>query len=51
MIAIVPVLAILLGAITYFAATNPKTAELGRLTFGAGVLVLVYLLSGHTVRL
>lgn len=49
MIAFVPVLAIILGALVYALSTNAKVAELGRLTFGAGVLVLVYTLAGHTV--
>jgi len=49
MVAIVPVLAIIVGALVYALATNGKVAELGRLTFGCGMLVEVYLLAGHAV--
>ncbi len=49
MIAIVPVLAMIIGALVYALSSNGKVAELGRLTFGAGVLVFVYSLASHAV--
>lgn len=51
MIAIVPVLAIILGALVYGLATNGKVQELGRLTFGAGMLVWIFQLASRTVEL
>jgi hypothetical protein len=35
------------GALVYFYANDGKLSELGRLTFGAAMLVLIYLLAGH----
>lgn len=51
MITIVPVLAILLGALVYGLAANGKVQELGRLTFSAGMLVLIFQLASRTVTL
>lgn len=48
MIALAPVLAMLIGGLIY-ALTDGKLSECGRLTFGAGVLVLVFQYAGHTV--
>lgn len=49
MVAIVPVLAIIVGTLVYALSANGKVAELGRLTFFAGMLVEVYVLAGHAV--
>ena len=49
MIALVPVLAIILGVLLYVVPASPKLAELGRILYAAGVLVLLYSLAGHTV--
>jgi Na+/phosphate symporter len=51
MIAIVPVIAVLAGALCYALSANPKVQELGRITFACGMLVLIYTLAGHIVRL
>jgi hypothetical protein len=51
MIALVPVLAIILGVLLYVVPASPKLAELGRILYAAGVLVLLYSLAGHTVSI
>jgi len=51
MIAIYPVLAMLLGGAVYAFSNHPKLAELGRLVFGSGALVFVYIMAGHAVHL
>jgi hypothetical protein len=48
---IVPLLAVIVGAVVYVVATNGKIGEMARLTFGAGMLVLLYLYASHTVSL
>jgi hypothetical protein len=47
LIATIPLLVAIVGAFVFLAATNPKTAELGKLSFFAGLLVALFLL-GHT---
>jgi Na+/phosphate symporter len=49
-IAIIPAVFAIIGLLVYMLASNPKTVELGRLTFFAGLLALAFVLSGHTVR-
>lgn len=49
MIAIYPVIAMIAGALAYALSANGKVAELGRLTFGAGCLVFLFVMAGHTV--
>lgn len=51
MIALVPILAAVVGALLYALTANPKLAELGRITFGCGLLVSLFVLAQHTVRL
>jgi len=48
---LVPALALVLGAMIYALAGNPKLAELGRLLFLAGALVLLYVIGARVVRL
>lgn len=48
---LVPVLAAILGALVYAFASNVKLAEMGKLLFFAGVLVTLFVLAQHTVRL
>ena len=50
-IAIIPALAAVIGLLIYVLAANTKVQELGRLTFLAGLLVTLYALMGHTVKL
>lgn len=40
--ALIPVLMILVGALVYALATNPKLAELGRITCAAGLFALAF---------
>jgi 4-amino-4-deoxy-L-arabinose transferase-like glycosyltransferase len=47
-----PALAALVSAIVYWIATGrqPKAAELARLTFLGAIIVLMFVLAGHVVR-
>lgn len=51
MIAIVPVVFCLIGLVVYLLTTHPKVSEVARLTFGAGLLVALFVFAQHTVRL
>lgn len=50
-IAIAPVVFVIIGALTYALSTNAKAAELGRLTFACGLLVLAFELAKHVVQI
>ena len=43
----IPVLFIVLGLVVWVAAANPTAKEFGRLTLQAGLIGLVFSLSGH----
>lgn len=49
-VAILPAVLVIAGLIVYLLASNPKAAELGRLTFACGLLALAFALSGHVMR-
>ncbi len=49
-IAILPAVFAIVGLVVYMLASDPKAAEIGRLTFFAGIVVLAYVLAGHVVR-
>lgn len=51
MSAYIPVVAAIIGALIYILAANGKAAELGRVTFAAGMFALLFALSGRTVNL
>jgi len=51
LIAIIPLIVLLLGALVYALASNPKAAEMGRIAFLCGLFVLTWVLAGKTVRL
>lgn len=51
MIAYLPLLFAVIGALVYALASSGKVAELGRIAFFAGFLVTMWTLAGHTVRL
>jgi hypothetical protein len=51
MIALIPVLVALAGALLYGLAANPKVAEIGRLMFACGLLVFLFGVAGHSVKL
>lgn len=51
MIAIVPLILALAGALCYGLCSAPKPMELGRLMFLAGVIALALALSGHSIKL
>ena len=48
---LVPLLVAVVGALVYALSSNGKLAEMGRILFLVGVLWLVYLFAGRTVRL
>jgi hypothetical protein len=51
MTVLLPLAFTILGALVYALAANPKASEMGRLTFGAAVLVLIYVLSHTSLHL
>jgi Na+/phosphate symporter len=51
LIAIVPVLVLLAGLLTYALAANPRAQEFGRIAFFVGLFFVVAAVAGHTVRL
>jgi hypothetical protein len=51
LIAIVPLLAAILGLLVYVLASNSKAVELGRLTYFAGILVTLLVAARHMVKL
>lgn len=40
------VLVAIIGMVVYFAATNPKVQELGRIMFGCGLLAFLIVIAG-----
>ena len=50
-IAIIPALVMLVGGLVFALTSNVTAKELGRLAFFAGLLVLMFALAGHVVRL
>jgi hypothetical protein len=51
LIAIVPVLAAVVGILVYVLASNAKVAEIGRALMWCGILVTLAVVANHTVRL
>lgn len=51
LIAVVPLLVLILGALVYALSGNAKVAEMGRLAFFTGLFVLVWVAARETVRL
>lgn len=50
-IALVPVLICIIGALVFALTANGTTKELGRIAYAVGLLWTVYSLAGHVVRL
>lgn len=50
-IAIVPLLVAILALLMYVLASNAKVVEIGRLTYFAAVLVTLFGMAKHVVRL
>jgi len=50
-IAYLSLLVAIIGLVTYALASNAKVTEVGRLLFFAGLLVTLWSLQGHTVKL
>ena len=42
MIALIPVLLCVVGALLYALSSNPKIEELGRITFAAGIFAIAF---------
>lgn len=51
LIALVPVLMIVVGALMYALCVNPKLAEIGRLTLAAGLFAVAFAYAGKLVTL
>lgn len=51
LVAIVPVLAAILGLLLYLLPASGKVQEIGRLLLGAGILVTLAVLASRVVRL
>lgn len=51
LIAIIPLVAAVVGLLMYVLAANPKVVELGRILFAAGILVALWLSATHVVHL
>lgn len=50
-IALVPILATCIGLLIYVIASNAKLVECGRALFWCGLLVTIFALANHTVRI
>lgn len=50
-IALVPLVVAIAGALVYALSTNAKAAEMGRLMFACGLLVTLWVMSGHVLRI
>lgn len=50
MIALVGVIAAIVGLVVYLISSNSKAAELGRILFGCAVLVVLLRFSGDVVK-
>ena len=50
MIAIIPLLAAIVGLLVYVLAAKDKVVEVGRALFWCGVLVTLMVLASHTVK-
>ncbi len=51
LIATIPALVSLVGALAFALSANAKVSELGRIAFACGLVVLMYVLSGHVIRI
>ncbi len=51
MIAMIPIVAMIVGALMYALSSNPKLAEIGRILFAAGAFALCFALAGKTLSL
>jgi len=49
--AAVPVIVCILGVLVYALSANPKSSEMGRLAFFAGLFVALLVVAEHIVRL
>lgn len=50
-IAIIPFFLAIVGALAYALSSNAKIAELGRITFAAGMFAFAFALATHVVKL
>lgn len=51
LIALIPILFIIAGALMYALASNPKIAEIGRLLLASGLFALAFAYAGKMVTL
>lgn len=50
-LAIFPLVLAVIGALVYALSSNAKAAEIGRITFAAGIFALAFALAAHTVHI
>ncbi len=50
-IAYLPLLVCVVGALVYGLASNPKAQELGRLAYACGLVAFCFALASHVVRI
>lgn len=51
LIALIPILFMIVGALMFALAANPKVAELGKILFAAGAFALAFAWAGKLVSL
>jgi len=51
LVAIIPVIVLVVGLLTYALAGNPKAQEAGRIAFFVGLFFAVAAAAGHVLRL
>lgn len=49
-IAVVPLLVALIGALTFALSSNGNVKEMGRIAFAVGLLILIWSMAGKIVR-
>ena len=50
LITILPFLIAIIGVLAYALSSNAKVSEIGRILFFCGILVTIWALSGHTIK-
>ncbi len=50
MVAIVPLILAIIGALCYALSNNGKAQELGRIAYAAGLFALAFAMAGHVIK-
>lgn len=51
LVILIPLLCAVVGLVVFSLSSNPRVAEAGKLLYFAGILVTLFALQGHAVRL